>query len=401
MDDGGDGNWYNAPQKEVEMATGSEFLRLRFTGARFEGGAVPYDAIKDIAALQKMAVEVAKWQFREEHPKRRRLPNGFPKDTDWAISRIEDGSAVPIVSLTSRVRHSRFGDSRIPHQDWLERARDIIFHAIDSYHNGHTRADYIHMPREYLGYFRRFGRSLRDGERLELSDPNGQATTFLTKNTRRRILATVPQTNTYMEDEVHLRGFIFEADQQKMSFQFQEENGARINIDFREDDRRIVMDALAGYTGHKAVEIHGVGVFNSEGEILCMESVDSIEMLDPLNISQQLDDLRAMRDGWLDGDGIAPPKDGLDWLQVQFQRYYPDSAPRPYIYPTFEGGVEIEWTIRPYEIGMTVDLSNRSGEWSRISMEDDAYDEQELNMNYHDAWAWIVGELRRLSRDYQ
>ena len=132
-----------------------------------------------------------------------------------------------------------------------------------------------------------------------------------------------------------------------------------------------------------------------------VKEVEPIEALAPLDISAQLDNLRAMKDGWLDGDGIAPPKDGLDWLQIQFQKYYPDSAPRPYIYPTFEGGVEIEWSLRPYEIGMTIDLSNHSGDWSRISMENDDYDERSLNMDDHGGWSWVVNELQRLSGDYQ
>ena len=131
-----------------------------------------------------------------------------------------------------------------------------------------------------------------------------------------------------------------------------------------------------------------------------MKSADSIETLDPLNISAQLDELRAMKDGWLDGDGIAPPKDGLNWLCAQFERYYPDRAPRPYICPTFEGGVEIEWSLKPYEIGMAVDLSEHSGEWYWINMsDDDDYDERNLDLDDLGDWSWIAGELQRLSNE--
>ena len=121
-----------------------------------------------------------------------------------------------------------------------------------------------------------------------------------------------------------------------------------------------------------------------------------------VNICTQLDDLRSMKDGWLDGDGIAPPKDGLDWLDTQFKRFYPDSAPRPHMYPTFEGGVEVEWSLKPYEIGITIDLSEHSGEWYWINMsDDDDYDERDLDLDDRGDWAWVVDELQRLSGDYK
>ena len=62
----------------------------------------------------------------------------------------------------------------------------------------------------------------------------------------------------------------------------------------------------------------------------------------PLDVAARLDELRAMQDGWLDGDGKAPDHAGLDWLADAFNHYYPDTAPLPRIYPTEEGGVRME-----------------------------------------------------------
>ena len=59
-------------------------------------------------------------------------------------------------------------------------------------------------------------------------------------------------------------------------------------------------------------------------------------MLDPLDVPARLDELRGMQDGWLEGDGKAPPHSGLDWLSGAFaKRGYPDDIPLPYTYPTF------------------------------------------------------------------
>ncbi len=63
---------------------------------------------------------------------------------------------------------------------------------------------------------------------------------------------------------------------------------------------------------------------------------------DRLNVPAQIDKLRDMQPGWLDGEGSAPSHSGLDWLSGIFSRYYPKNATLPYVYPTPEGGVDME-----------------------------------------------------------
>ena len=61
-----------------------------------------------------------------------------------------------------------------------------------------------------------------------------------------------------------------------------------------------------------------------------------------LDIRSQLDSMRTMKDGWLEGGGVAPSPGGLDWLAQVFATHYPDDCPRPYLYPTEAGGVQAE-----------------------------------------------------------
>lgn len=46
------------------------------------------------------------------------------------------------------------------------------------------------------------------------------------------------------------------------------------------------------------------------------------------------DETRQLMDGWLDGAGLAPRSDRLDWFVAAFERHYPDELPPPRIYPT-------------------------------------------------------------------
>ena len=115
-------------------------------------------------------------------------------------------------------------------------------------------------------------------------------------------------------------------------------------------------------------------------------------------IGSQLDAMRSIRDGWLDGEGLAPPGAGLDWLTRAFGRYLPEDAPLPYLYPTEMGGVQAEWSLGPCEITLAVDLDAHCGEWHALNMETDAVSERTLNCDSVGDWEWLAAELRGMSR---
>ena len=126
-----------------------------------------------------------------------------------------------------------------------------------------------------------------------------------------------------------------------------------------------------------------------------------------LNITAQLDELRRLEDGWADGIhhpsgwgngyGKAPSHDGLDWLVAKFAAEYPDDLPRPYIYPTPEGGIHVEWALGTIDISLEVDLGERTGDWNWVDLSDfDTEGEKALNMDDSKDWRWIAHELRQV-----
>ena len=46
-----------------------------------------------------MLLEVAKWKYREENSSRQRVPRGFSDGISLKLTGIEEGSAIPIISL--------------------------------------------------------------------------------------------------------------------------------------------------------------------------------------------------------------------------------------------------------------------------------------------------------------
>ena len=112
----------------------------------------------------------------------------------------------------------------------------------------------------------------------------------------------------------------------------------------------------------------------------------------------QLAELRQIRDGWLEGNGLAPPGSGLDWLADAFDRNYPEDAPLPHLYPTERGGVQAEWSLGPNEATLEVNLETRTGEWHALNMETGTDSERTLNCEEGEDWKWLVDQLGAMNR---
>ena len=127
---------------------------------------------------------------------------------------------------------------------------------------------------------------------------------------------------------------------------------------------------------------------------------------DVLNVNERLDSFKQIEDGWADGMqpasqwgngyGKAPSHKGLDWLKQQFAVHYPDDLPRPYLYPTPEGGVQVEWSVGPHEASLEIDLDSRSAEWYCLNLETDESQERNSDLNLPSEWRWLTDELLRL-----
>ena len=78
-----------------------EFLRPRLIGARFEDGEIPKEFLRDLASLQELVLDVAKWRFLAENPERARVPRGFTDKFQLNFTGLRKGSATSIISLAA------------------------------------------------------------------------------------------------------------------------------------------------------------------------------------------------------------------------------------------------------------------------------------------------------------
>lgn len=371
------------------------FLRPHLTGSRFNDHAIPLEFLKDLAVLEEMIVEVAKWKYLQAHPGRHRSPRGFIKGIEMTLTGVEDGSVIPVISLI--VAASTLFPSE--GQKYLAEARDAVIHAIAAAEHSKPFIN-EYLPDRALGYFDRLGRSLREGEAFEFTTPSQTTPARLTRETRRKLVlassAVVGLTET-----ISIRGAVPEADQDNMTFEIQLLDGDKIPAPISTQHMDTILEAFNGYTNGAHVLVHGVGKLNRSRRLQNMESIEHINILDPQDISIRVHELRGLGNGWLDGEGIEPSDEGLDWLVDVFEDHFPDDLPLPFIYPTAEGGVQAEWQLKKHEITLEIDFRERKGEFHSLDMEvdDEIPISTELALDNPEAWTWLAEQIRPLVGD--
>lgn len=375
------------------MSESIPFLRPRLIGRRYSGAAIPLEVLKDLAALEEMIVEVAKWRFLEDNPSRKRSPRGFTESASLKLTAVEDGSAIPVISLFLASASTYLFPPQ--NQAYLEEARDRVLRAVEAAQ--HDAPITPHLPEALLGYFDRVGRSLREGEAIELNPENRANPSRLDRTSRRKLLLAAAHVQELTE-EVHLRGLVPEADQQRDTFTLQVLGGPRLTAPIETQHAAEVIAAFNGYKAGAKVLVQGVGIFNRAGKLQKILDVEHVSLLDPNDVLSRLAELRELQPGWLEGGGEALPDDGIHWLGERFETLFPDHLPLPYLYPTPDGGVQAEWSLPPAEISMEISLNDRTAEWHVLDLETNQSEEALLRLDEQEAWAFIVEKLDLLSR---
>lgn len=363
------------------------FLKPRFVGRRFEGHSVPLELLKDLTVLEDLIVATAKECFREANPGRQRA-RGLTEGISLRLTGVEDGSAkLPIMLFFTTT-----GLFPPANKDYFEQARDLVISAVDAAERGEDASRFL-KP-EFLRYFNRFARGLREDEVIELRPENTDRPARLNKETRRRLILAADEEIT---EVVTLRGVIPEHDRIKNSFELQLWNGRRVKVNTSDESRELVLEAFNGALEGKKVQVRAIGKYGRDNSFRGIDTVEDISILDPNDVPARLDEFRDLRDGWLDGDGVALDSAGLDWLAEAFEANYPDDLDLPFLFPTPEGGVRAEWTLGAHEVTLDVNLATRKAEWHEVDMRGDEGTEREFDLADEDGWRLLVERVRALS----
>jgi hypothetical protein len=362
-----------------------EFLKPKLKGERFQGATVPLEILKDFSALQEMLVEVAKWEFRKNHPDRERIPRNFAEGVDLRLTSLEEGCAILTISL---VFASLFPTSS--NLTYFEQAKTDIVEAIASAEQGSQPL----LPPNLLNYFDRFGRGLRTGESISFERQSGYAN--LTPDTRKELMRHA-QAKEWTE-EAALRVRIPEVDKGRSSFEMELTNGTKLKAELGDLYQSAILEAFGNYnTGRdEYVLIQGILRKDRNNHLKSFESIEHVTPLDPLDISLRLEELAKLGDGWLDGKGHAATKDQLNWLAGAFQLNLDTELPLPYLYPTAEGGVQAEWSLGDWEVSLDIDLESRQAAYQALRLTDKSCTEITLTLDKQEGWSQLNSELKQI-----
>ena len=120
-------------------------------------------------------------------------------------------------------------------------------------------------------------------------------------------------------------------------------------------------------------------------------------------ISERIEDMCGIEDGWFEGRGVGPDGAGLLWLNQQLQRHYIGTdLPLPRLSPIETGGVFGEWSLERHVCGIEIDLLGRSGSWYDVDRQThDGIDERVLDLDSVDDWQWLIDRLAKFTANDQ
>jgi hypothetical protein len=270
--------------------------------------------------------------------------------------------------------------------EWFDQARDCVLDTIEAASQGRAVDDLL--PKSLLAYFDQFGRSLRDDEHIEFSRSAPQGALVIYDNRVRKTL--VLKSSAVYRTEESVRGSLSELNLENRTFTLKPLNGEKLTGHFSEELRSAALGALEAY-GEALVMVEGAVVRDQADNRKRIEQVTRIEPLDPLDVPARLESLGLLRDGWLDGKGTRLSASGLAWLSNTWEEVWPDDSPLPHVYPTPEGGLQLEWSVPLGSITAEVELDSHIAQAIASRTPDgEILEEIELNLDRPGQWKSLV-----------
>lgn len=326
------------------------YLRLKFEGGRFEGHAMPVDVLAEFVTMQDLVQVVARQMFLKANPTRVRAPRGFNGACKLHLAATEPNCFTADLVLAShqpQAEHwAMFDDARA----WTMKALHAAAAA------GPPPPD---VP-DALGLLSQLGRHLVDQEIIGVSG-NGKSAT-LDARARSSMQAWAPEDYRY---EAELEGEVVAVDEARERFTLSVGAG-RFDVPLLLEHATVVNEAMRERPIRRVLVKGSLLVRKSR-----LETLESFLVLDADRASEvtplwdRIEDLHSrLRDGWLDGRGVAISAAVAERTRRLVGRLLVDhdDAPAPRIYPTDTGGIQLEWDLRGWSAELLVEKEEILGE---------------------------------------
>ncbi|HBC60612.1 MAG TPA: hypothetical protein DC058_05255 [Planctomycetaceae bacterium] len=195
-------------------------------------------------------------------------------------------------------------------------------------------------------------------------------------------------------ENVAWTGKIHAFDQSKMTFAMTLPSGDVVeDIPFSESQFETVLNASLGFRKGVRVRLEPLRLVTGQADLHSRRSAPTITLIDPLDITARVDELRQLKNGWFDGLGREFDPAQLDWVAQQFTNKYPAGLPLPYLFPTPEGCILAEWQPGRYSVSLEINLQTRCADWHLLDLISLADESDHFNLDSEDGWQAFVQRL--------
>jgi len=231
-----------------------------FKGKRFEDHGLDLDVLPDLFAYKQLLVETAKALWRRNHPDRERLPKNFEDVLALKFFTIQAGSAaVPIMREFKNEDQADFWKSQPA--DELDTAVELVNAAIVAAH--HRESLPADLPQNIIPLFGDYGKTLREGESVELTSERTRTTARYTRSAQQELLTRMTAVYT---DVVDYTGEVRAVDLGGTTFSLKLDNGSKIAGRFTGEQEVMVTEALREHVRCR-LRVTGIAEFFPAGEI--------------------------------------------------------------------------------------------------------------------------------------
>lgn len=369
------------------MQEKKEFLSPRLTGKRYESHTLPLDVLEDISAYEDLLTEVAKWLYLQDNPGRKRVPKGFNEGLSLHLSGVEDGSAIPTILLVASMAGLFPKEGR-----YFEKARDVIAQTIASVDD--EIPSQIVIPDHLLKKFNRIGKNLQEDETIEFQ-PHGHNKAILNKQVRKRLILASGE--RFIQNPITIRAVVKELNKERKSCTVGFRHGQSLEIPLIPDQYyKTVLTAFDRFEEKQKILIKGIGRFNRNDVLESLDTIESIVALEPLDVVSRLEEISELREGWYNGIGKGFSFKDLSSFESHFDEEFDTSLPLPYIYPTVDGKLQLEWNTPTDIISLEISLQNLKSEYFHHHKQTDTIVENELDLSSSASWAMLNENLLRI-----
>jgi hypothetical protein len=325
---------------------------LRYVGRRFAGARLPLDVLSDLPALRDLIAALAKQEFRQRNPDRKRVPQGFDRSISFALVDIRDGSAAPTFVLDREVAQQHLPNIGDGMEEIVDRAFGRIAKIFDDV--GQDRFPHA-LPLDAISALSKLGANIRNNERIELTGTIGTdgAVVSLDSYRRKALLTHVRETYTVEVEDV---GTLTGIDATHNIIQINTDRFGEIRLPLHEAG--ITAEQFDGNL-HTLVEFSISVALDAHDDLRGIEEVHAVDLVRPYDEDvtrciARLHALSRLERGWLGDDHgeRVVHLAGTRATQLIFMRASLAKLFR--IFPTEDGGVSIEFDLDDWSFGVEI-----------------------------------------------